>query len=245
MTSYFWVILGAILCFAASAYVKSTFKRYSGMWSSSGMTGAEAAERILKNNDAFDVQVRKIPGSLTDHYDPRTKTVNLSEDVYDSTSISAISVAAHECGHVMQHQNGYLPLNIRTALVPIANIGSKLGLPMVIIGLFLGGFYGRAMEASYRSGTMGIGSILVTIGVWAFALGVAFQIVTLPVEFNASRRALSMLESYGILSGEEKSCGEKVLRAAALTYVAAAASSILSLLRILAIAQGGGRRRRW
>ncbi len=243
MTSYFWAILGAILCLGSSFYVKHMYKKYSSVFCLSGMTGAEAALRILSQNGVSDVTVNRVAGTLTDHYNPGKKEVNLSEDVYEGTSVAAIAVAAHECGHVMQHHNGYFPLSLRTAILPLANLGSKLGLPMVLIGVFLGSRFNEAYANGMQTGTMDFGWLLVNIGLWAFGLAVAFQIVTLPVEFNASIRALHMLDEYGILGSSEINDGRKVLWAAALTYVAAAASSILQFLRLLAISKGGRRRR--
>ena len=187
------------------------------------MTGAQTAEAILRSRGIYDVQVEHIRGNLTDHYDPSKKVVRLSDSVYNATSVAAIGVAAHECGHVMQHHEGYAPLNIRTALVPAANIGSKLGIPIVILGLILGS-----------------NSVLINIGIWVFALAVLFQIVTLPVEFDASRRALVCIEQYGIVTDDERAKSAKVLRAAAYTYVAAAAASVLQLLRLVLLS---GRRR--
>ena len=188
------------------------------------MTGAEAAKRILDANGIYDVAVRQVPGNLTDHYDPRSKTVNLSASVYGSTSISAIGVAAHECGHVIQDARGYAPLRIRTALVPAANIGSNLAIPLIILGVIIGG----------------VGSPLAELGIIMFSLAVLFQLVTLPVEFNASSRALRILGDSWILSEDEVRQAREVLGAAALTYVAAAASSILQLLRLVILF--GGRR---
>ena len=211
-----------VLSLLASSQVKGTFAKYSKIRSYSGMTGREAAEQILRRNGIYDVQVTHIAGNLTDHYDPRTQTVNLSDAVYGSTSVAALGVAAHECGHVMQHESGYMPLKIRTALVPAANLGSQIGLPLVIIGLIFG-----------------LSSSFIAIGIWIFALAVLFQIVTLPVEFNASHRALVMLEEYGILGTDEVESSRKVLGAAAMTYVAAAASAVLQLLRLIML----GRRR--
>ncbi|MCD8039248.1 MAG: zinc metallopeptidase [Lachnospiraceae bacterium] len=215
--TYILVLIGAIISIAASARVNSTFNRYARERSRSGMTGAQTAQTILNNNGIYDVRVEPVRGNLTDHYDPRTKTVRLSESVYASTSVAAIGVAAHECGHVIQHHENYAPLNIRTALVPAANIGSQLGIPIIIVGLLFGGG----------------GSLLVNIGIWVFSLAVLFQLVTLPVEIDASRRALACIERYGIVTREEKSKSAKVLRAAAYTYVAAAAASVLQLLRLL------------
>lgn len=214
--TYILVLIGAVISLIASARVNSTFNKYARERSLSGMTGAQAAQAILNNNGIYDVKVEHIRGNLTDHYDPRTKTVRLSDSVYGSTSVAAIGVAAHECGHVMQHHENYAPLSFRTMLVPVANIGSTLGIPIVILGIILGG-----------------SPILVNIGIWVFSLAVLFQIVTLPVEFNASKRALVCIEQYGIVTKEERAKSAKVLRAAAYTYVAAAAASILQLLRLI------------
>lgn len=231
--TYFLVLIGAVLCMLASARVNSTYNKYSRVRSRSGMTGAQAAQRILQMSGIQDVQIQHIAGSLTDHYDPRAKVLRLSDTVYDSSSVAAISVAAHECGHALQHKEGYVPIKIRSALVPAANIGSRLGLPLVLLGLILGiGF--SLPGGGYFS--------LATLGVWIFSLAVLFQVVTLPVEFNASGRALKLLESYGIMGEDETDDCKHVLGAAALTYVAAAASSILQLLRLIMLS--GNRRRR-
>lgn len=230
--TYILVLIGAVLCMLASSRVNSTYSKYSRVRSRSGMTGARAAEKILSMSGIHDVQIQHVSGDLTDHYDPRNKVLRLSDTVYESQSVAAIGVAAHECGHAVQHHKGYLPLKIRSALVPAANIGSRLGLPLVILGLILGiGF--ELPGGGYFS--------LAAIGVWVFALSVLFQIVTLPVEFNASGRALKMLGDYGIMGDDEVDDCKKVLGAAALTYVAAAASAILQLLRLLLLS---GRRRR-
>ena len=214
--TYILVLIGAVISLIASARVNSTFSRYARERSLSGMTGAQAAQAILNNNGIYDVKVEHIRGNLTDHYDPRTKTVRLSDSVYGSTSVAAIGVAAHECGHVMQHHENYAPLGLRTMLVPAANIGSTLGVPIIILGIILGG-----------------SPLLVNIGIWVFSLAVLFQIVTLPVEFDASKRALVCIEQYGIVTKEERAKSAKVLRAAAYTYVAAAAASVLQLLRLI------------
>lgn len=218
------VIIGAVLSMVASARVSSTFNKYSKVRSMSGMTGAEAAKRLLNSQGIYDVQVRSVSGRLTDHYDPRTKTVNLSDSVYSSTSVAAIGVAAHECGHVIQDNTGYIPLRIRGAIVPAANIGSQAALPIIILGVIIGG----------------IGSPLVNIGLILFSLAVIFQLVTLPVEFNASRRAVTLLGQVGILGDQELGHTRKVLGAAALTYVAALAATVLQLLRLVILF--GGRR---
>lgn len=224
--TYLLVIIGAVLCLIASARVKSTYKKYEKIRSASGMTGAQAAELILRRNGVLGVTVQHVAGELTDHYDPARGVVNLSDATYNSTSVAAIGVAAHECGHVMQHETGYIPLRLRTALVPVANIGSNFGIWIVMIGLILG-----------------MNSTLAMIGVYLFSFGVLFQLVTLPVEFDASRRALVMLQDYGILGQTETEGSRKVLSAAALTYVASAAASVLQLLRLLMLVNGGRRRR--
>lgn len=227
--TYVLVLIGAILSIAASQMVNSTYRKYARVRARSGMTGAEAARRILQMSGITDVQIQHISGELTDHYDPSGKVLRLSDTVYDSRSVAAIGVAAHECGHALQHKEGYAPLKIRSALVPAANLGSRLGLPIVILGLILGiGF--PLPGGGYFS--------LAQIGIWIFTLAVLFQIVTLPVEFNASGRALKMLGSYGIMNDDEVDDCKKVLGAAALTYVAAAAASILQLLRLVILARG-------
>ncbi|MBD5548155.1 MAG: zinc metallopeptidase [Lachnospiraceae bacterium] len=231
--TYILVLIGALLCILASSRVNSTYSKYAKIRSKRGITGAEAAQRILQMSGIHDVQIQHVAGNLTDHYDPSQKVLRLSDTVYGSNSVAAIGVAAHECGHALQHKEGYLPLKIRSALVPAANIGSRLGLPIVILGLVLGiGF--ELPGGGYFS--------LAEIGIWVFALAVLFQVITLPVEFNASGRALKMLGSYGLMSEDEVGDCRRVLGAAALTYVAAAASSILQLLRLVILS--GNRRRR-
>lgn len=224
--TYILVVIGAVICLIASARVKSTFSKYSQYRSMSGMTGAQAAERILHAAGIYDVTIQHISGNLTDHYNPSKKTLALSDTVYSATSVAAIGVAAHECGHAIQHQQGYVPLNIRTAIVPVANIGSTLAWPLILIGLLF---------------TRNTGSFPIDLGIIFFSFAVIFQLVTLPVEFNASSRALRMLGQQGILSDSELPYTRKVLSAAALTYVASAASAILQLLRIILLF--GGRRR--
>ena len=221
----FLVLIGVLLSLWAQNRVNSTFARYSRVRSFSGMTGAEAARRLLNAQGIYDVTVQPVSGKLTDHYDPRTKVVKLSDSVYNATSVAAIGVAAHECGHAMQHNEGYGPLRFRSALVPVANFGSQLSWPMILLGILFGG----------------LGSPLVQVGILMFSLAVLFQLVTLPVEFNASSRAVRLLDSQGILSGEEVDGTRKVLKAAALTYVAAAAGSILQLLRLVILFGGRDR----
>ena len=219
------VLIGVVITMWAQWRVNSAFSKYARIRSRSGMTGAEAAQRLLQSQGIYDVRVQRVSGSLTDHYDPRTKTVNLSDDVYSVSSVAAIGVAAHECGHAIQDNVGYVPLRIRGNLVPVANIGSRLSWPLILIGLLISG----------------LGSPLVEIGIIMFSLAVLFQLVTLPVELDASARAVRLLDAEGILAGDEVCGTRKVLHAAALTYVAAAASSILQLLRLVILF--GGRRR--
>ena len=187
------------------------------------MNGAQVAQRVLQAAGIYDVQVRHVSGSLTDHYDPRTKTVNLSDPVYNATSVAALGVAAHECGHAIQHAKSYAPLSIRSALVPIANFGSMLAWPVILIGLLF----------NTRSS-----GLIIDIGILLFSAAVLFQLVTLPVEFDASRRALVMLRTQGILADDELKYTRRVLKSAALTYVASAAAAILQLLRIILITNG-------
>ena len=222
--TYILVLIGVVICMMASGRVNSVFSRYSRMRSHSGMTGREAAERILRRNGIYDVRVIHIPGNLTDHYNPGNKTLGLSDTVYNSSSVAAVGVAAHECGHAVQHLVGYAPLTIRGALVPVANFGSAISWPLILIGLLIHG----QMSA-----------LLINLGILLFSAAVLFQIVTLPVEFNASGRAVKALESSGMLYPDEISAVKKVLGAAALTYVAGAASMILQLLRLMII---GGRK---
>ncbi len=224
--TYLLVLIGAVLCIAAQMRVSSTYRKYSGVRSRSGLTGAQAAQRILQLSGIHDVRIEHVRGELTDHYDPAHKVLRLYDSVYGSSSIAAIGVAAHECGHAVQHDKGYGPLKIRTALVPAANIGSKAGIPLIFLGVFLG-----------------MNNILIQVGIWVFAIAVLFQLVTLPVEFNASGRALAMLGDYGMLEREETNGCRRVLSAAALTYVAAAASAILQLLRLVLLFGNNDRRR--
>lgn len=215
------VIIGVIICLLASSRMKSTFNKYSRVRNHSGMTGREAAEQVLRGAGIYDVRVEHISGDLTDHYDPRTKVLRLSDATYNSTSVAAVGVAAHECGHAIQHATGYAPLKIRGALVPVANFGSTIAWPLILIGLLF------SSQSSM---------LFLNLGIIAFSLAVLFQIVTLPVEFNASSRAIRILGSSGMLYEDEVDATKKVLSAAALTYVAGAASAILQLLRIILLA---------
>ena len=224
--TYTLVLIGAVICMIASANVKSTYKRFAQMRSMTGMTGAQVAERLLRNAGIHDVAVGHVAGELSDHYNPAKKVVNLSDSVYGSASVAAIGVAAHECGHAIQHAKGYAPLKFRTWFVPVANFGSKLAWPLILIGLFL------TAESS---------QLFIEAGIVLFSFAVIFQLVTLPVEFNASSRALVLLEQQGILTEQELPYTKKVLKAAAFTYVASAAAALLQLLRIIMLF--GGRRR--
>lgn len=214
--TYIFVIIGLVITIAASSKVKSTFAKYQKVRSHSGITGAQAAETILHGAGIYDVQIQHISGSLTDNYDPRSKVLHLSDSTYQSTSVAAIGVAAHECGHAMQHDRGYAPLTIRGAIVPVVNFGSTLSWPLILIGVLL----------SYNQ-------TLINIGIIMFSLTVLFHLITLPVEFDASSRALKVLSSSHLLYEDEVSGARKVLTAAAMTYVASAAASILQLLRLL------------
>ena len=221
--TYILIIIGVIITLAASAKMNSAFRRYSRVRSHSGLTGAQAATKILNYAGIYDVVVERVSGNLTDHYDPRSKVLRLSDATYNATSVAAIGVAAHECGHAMQDKEAYAPLKLRGSLVPVANIGSNLSWVFIILGII-----------------MGANQTLLNIGILLFSLAVIFQLVTLPVEFNASSRALRVLKDSVMMYDDEVEDTRKVLSAAALTYVASAAAAILSLLRLV-ILFGGGR----
>jgi Zn-dependent membrane protease YugP len=218
-----------LLSLWASSSVKSTFNKYSSQLSQRRITGADAAQRVLNQNGVSGVRIERVSGNLTDHYDPRTNVIRLSEGVYDSTSTAAIGVACHEAGHAVQYAMGYAPIKLRAAIIPITNIGSKLAMPLILLGLVL-----TFLE--------GFSFMLVYLGIACFGLSLVFQLVTLPVEFNASRRAISAIEQGGILTEAEQRGAKKTLKAAAMTYVAATAVSLAQLVRLLVIF--GGRRRR-
>lgn len=222
--TYFLVLIGLVLCLGASALVNSTMRKYSKVRNMRGITGAEAARNLLNREGLYNVQIECLNANDGDHYDPRTDTVRLSYNNYNGTSVTAVSVAAHECGHAIQHAKGYAPLSIRGALVPVANFGSTISWPLILMGLLI------------RSNAS---MLFINLGILAFSFAVLFQIVTLPVEFNASRRAVRILGETGMLGPDELRGTRKVLSAAALTYVAGAATGILQLLRLLII---GGRR---
>lgn len=209
--------------------VNSTFKKYSAVPTLKGLTGAQAAREILDKNGLNSVQVCYVRGNLTDHFDPRTNTVNLSDATYQNTSVGAVGVAAHECGHAIQHATGYMPIRVRNAIVPVVNLCSKLSMPIILIG-FIFAVFGA------------VSNVIVDIGIILFSATVLFQLITLPVEFNASRRALKTLDGYSLLSSDELKGAKKVLSAAAMTYVAAAFSAIMTLIRLILIS-GNNRRR--
>ena len=223
--TYVLVIIGALICCLASVWVTSSMKKYHGIKNQRGLTGAQAAEQILRDGGIYDVGVQCLRKGAGDHYNPRTKTVGLSYETYHYPSVTAVAIAAHECGHAKQHQENFVPLRIRSLLVPVVNIGTYLGIPLIILGVYLS-----------------FNQTLIQIGIWAFVLAMLFQIVTLPVEFNASNRALASIENRGMLNSEEYAGAKKVLTAAAMTYVAATASSVLQLIRLVLLF-GGNRRR--
>lgn len=214
----------------ASAGVNSTFKKYATQISTRRITGAQAAQRVLASNGVSGVRIERINGNLTDHFDPKTNVIRLSESVHDSPSTAAIGVACHEAGHAVQYANDYFPIKIRAAIIPITNFGSKLAMPLILLGLLFSTF-----------GSLSV--TLVYIGIACFGLSLIFQLITLPVEFNASRRAIRSIEDYGILTEEEQKGAKKTLRAAAMTYVAATAVSLAQLVRLIAIFGNRGRRR--
>ncbi len=214
---YYWILIVPAMLFAmwAQARVSSTYKKYSRVISARGMSAAQVCRQILDNNGLYHIRIEHIAGSLTDHYDPKSDVIRLSDSVYNSASVASIGVAAHEAGHAVQHATGYVPIKIRNAIVPVTQIGSSLSMPILLIGLL------------FNSG------VLVEIGILLFATMALFQLVTLPVEFNASARALRTLDEYHILENEENKMAGKVLGAAALTYVAALLSSLAQLLRLI------------
>ena len=217
-----------IFAMIASANVNSTFKRYSGKHSYRRITGAQAAERVLRANGVSGVRIERVGGNLTDHFDPKTNVIRLSDSVHDSTSVAAIGVACHEAGHAVQYAQHYAPIKLRAAIIPITNIGSKLAMPLILLGLLFS--FGETVSYGF-----------VYAGIACFGLSLVFQLVTLPVEFNVSRRAMQAIESSELLTEDEQKGARKTLTAAAMTYVAATAVSLAQLLRLLMLF--GGRRR--
>lgn len=221
--AYLFLVLPCIiLALIASANVKRTFRKYSNQFSSRNITGAEAAQRVLSANGVRNVRIEQVAGELTDHYDPKANTIRLSDDVYHSTSTAAIGVACHEAGHAVQYAQSYGPIKLRAAIIPITNIGSKLALPLVLLGIYLYFMEGLSFFFAY-------------LGIGCYALSLLLQLITLPVEFNASRRAMEAIKHAGILNEEEQTGARKTLTAAAMTYVAAMALSLAHLLRLLMV----------
>ena len=219
-----------ILSLWASSSVNSTFQKYAKIHSNRNLTGAEAAQRVLNAHGVRGVRIERVSGNLTDHYDPKTNVIRLSDSVHSSTSVAAIGVAAHEAGHAVQYAQSYAPIKLRAAIIPITNIGSKLAMPLILAGIlfsFLGSF----------------STMLVYLGIAAFSLSLIFQLVTLPVEFNASRRAMETIENSGLLTTEEQRGARKTLKAAAMTYVAATAVALAQLVRLILLFGGRNRRR--
>ncbi|MEE1144287.1 MAG: zinc metallopeptidase [Acutalibacteraceae bacterium] len=218
--TYIVLVLPAVIfSLIASANVNSTFKKYSRVYNSRRLTGADAARRILDSNGLQHIRIERISGNLSDHFDPRSNVIRLSQAVYDGATAAAVGVAAHECGHAIQHAVGYLPIKLRSAIIPITNIGSKLAFPMILLGIVLTAWSQQALVIAY-------------IGVALFGLSLVFQLVTLPTEFNASRRALKTIDNMGLLSGDDLKASKKVLTAAAMTYVAALAVTLMQLIRL-------------
>ena len=229
--TYLYLVLPCvILSLLASHNVNSTFRKYSNQHSIRRLTGAEAAQRVLSANGVGGVRIERVSGNLTDHYDPKTNVIRLSDSVYSSTSTAAIGVACHEAGHAVQYAVGYAPIKLRAAIIPVTNFGSRLAMPLILLGILF-------------STTGSFSDTLVYLGIAAFGLSFVFQLITLPVEFNASRRALQTIESANLLTEEEQRGAKKTLTAAAMTYVAATAVALAQLLRLIAIF-GNGRRRR-
>ena len=222
--TYLYLVLPCILLSLwASHNVNSTFKRYSQQYSLRRLTGAEAAQRVLAANGVHGVRIERVSGNLTDHFDPTTNVIRLSDGVYDNTSTAAIGVACHEAGHAVQYAESYAPIKLRAAVIPLTNFGSRIAMPLILLGILFSAF------GSFSD-------TLVYLGIACFGFSLVFQLITLPVEFNASRRAMEGMRDCGILYGDELPAARKVLNAAAMTYVAALASSLLSLLRLIVIA---------
>lgn len=216
---YYLILVVPTLIFAifTQIWLKNTYKKYSGLRNARDLTGADAAMNVLRHYQIYDVKIEHISGRMTDHYDPRTKVIRLSDGVYNGTSIAAVGIACHEAGHAAQHANGYVPIKIRNAIIPICNIGSMAGIPLAIIGLFLSS------------------ELLINVGLLLYSFVAIFQLATLPVEFNASARAISVIKDSGMLIADEVPGARKMLTAAAMTYVAALATSLANLLRLLLI----------
>ncbi|MBQ2688280.1 MAG: zinc metallopeptidase [Clostridia bacterium] len=231
-----WMLPAIIISLIAQSKVSSAYSKYSKVINRMGITGAEAARKVLSAGGVTNVQIASVGGKLTDHFDPRSNTIRLSDGVYGQTTVAAIAIAAHEAGHALQHAEGYLPNKIRSVLVPISNIGSRIGWILILIGFAFSGvsYYYYSTPTTYDSP---IGDALITIGIILYSTSLLFTLITLPVEFNASKRALKIIESTGMVQGEELVGAKKTLTAAAMTYVAAALTALLQLLRIILIAK--------
>ncbi len=227
-----WMLPAIIISLIAQIAVKSNYSKYSRVINTSGLTGAEAARRVLSAGGVTNVQISQVGGNLTDHFDPRSNTIRLSDGVYGATTVSAVGIAAHEAGHALQHAEGYTPNKIRTALVPVTNIGSRIGWILILIGFAFSGYsyyyYSQPVTASSP-----VGDALIVLGIILYSTSLLFTLITLPVEFNASKRALAIIKDTGMLKGEEYTGAKKVLTSAAMTYVAAALTALLQLLRIV------------
>lgn len=232
-----WMLPAILLSLLAQFLVKSAYSKNSKIQNTRGITGAEAARQVLLANNVSNVSIVPVAGKMTDHFDPRTNTIHLSEGVYNATTIAAVGIAAHEAGHAVQHAEGYMPNKIRTFMVPVTNFGSRIGWILILIGLALSGYYYYSASVDTTSTAYDIGGILLLFGIILYSTSLIFTLITLPVEFNASKRALVTIESRRLLSDEQIDGAKQTLRAAALTYVAAAVTALLQLVRIIMIAK--------
>lgn len=227
-----WMLPAIIISLIAQIAVKSNYSKYSRVINTSGLTGSEAARRVLSAGGVTNVGIAQVNGKLTDHFDPRSNTIRLSDGVYGATTVSAVGIAAHEAGHALQHAEGYMPNKIRTALVPVTNIGSRIGWILILIGFAFSG-YSYYYYSQPVTTTSPVGDMLIVLGIILYSTSLLFTLITLPVEFNASKRALAIIKDTGMLKGEEYTGAKKVLTSAAMTYVAAALTALLQLLRIV------------
>ena len=235
-----WMLPAILISLFAQMKVKSAYSKFSRVMNSRGITGAEAAQRVLSAGGATNVSIVPVGGTMTDHFDPKSNTIRLSDGVYGARSVAAVGIAAHEAGHALQHAEGYVPNKIRTALVPVVNIGSKLGWILILIGFAFSGMSYYYYSNPTPTGSA-IGDVFITVGIVLYSTSLLFTLVTLPVEFNASKRALAVIKETGMLQGEEYSGAKQTLTAAAMTYVASALTALLQLMRVIMIAN---RRRR-
>lgn len=232
-----WMLPALIISLIAQAMVNSAYSKNSKIQNMRGMTGADAARQVLMANNVTGVNIVPVNGKLTDHFDPRNNTIYLSEGVYNATTIAAVGIAAHEAGHAVQHAEGYLPNKIRGALVPVTNFGSRIGWILILIGFAMSGFYYYYGNVNTESLTYQLGGVVLVIGILLYSTSLLLTLVTLPVEFNASKRALNVIKNSQLLTGEQYNGAKQTLTAAALTYVAAALTALLQLLRVIAIAK--------